>query len=72
MTIFSKEKISIFEQKLFYYKFNLLYKKFFGMVLELVKKDLPKFEILRLIKPKKYPFYRLDTFLKIISEWMFK
>ena len=28
------------------------------------KKDLPKFEILRLIKPKKYPLYRLDTFLK--------
>ncbi len=60
-----KEKISIFEQKLFYYKFNLLYEKilWFG-TRACKKKDLPKFEVLRLIKPKKYPFYRLDTLFK--------
>ena len=28
------------------------------------KKHLPKFEILRLIKPKKYPLFRIDTFFK--------
>ena len=60
-----KEKISIFEQKLFYYKFNLLYEKIFWYGTRACrKKDLPKFEILRLIKPKKYPFYRLDTLFK--------
>ena len=60
-----KEKISIFEQKLFYYKFNLLYEKilWFG-TRACKKKDLPKFEVLRLIKPKKYSFYRLDTLFK--------
>ena len=60
-----KEKISIFEQKLFYYKFNLLYEKLLWYGTRACKKkDLPKFEILRLIKPKKYPFYRLDTLFK--------
>jgi len=60
-----KEKISIFEQKLFYYKFNLLYEKILWYGTRACrKKDLPKFEILRLIKAKKYPFYRLDTFFK--------
>ena len=60
-----KEEISIFEQKLFYYKFNLLYEKIFWYGTRACrKKDLPKFEILRLIKPKKYPFYRLDTLFK--------
>tara|TARA_Y100000590_G_scaffold305654_1_gene344761 strand:+ start:247 stop:1134 length:888 start_codon:yes stop_codon:yes gene_type:complete len=59
------EKISIFEQKLFYYKFNLLYKKILWYGTRACKKkDLPKFEILRLIKPKKYPFYRIDTYFK--------
>jgi len=59
------EKISIFEQKLFYYKFNLLYEKLLWYGTRACrKKDLPKFEILRLIKAKKYPFYRLDTFFK--------
>ena len=60
-----KERISIFEQKLFYYKFNLLYKKIFWYGTRgCRKKDLPKFETLRLIKPKKYSFYRLDTLFK--------
>jgi len=60
-----KKKISIFEQKLFYYKFNLLYEKLLWYGTRACKKkDLPKFEVLRLIKPKKYPFYRLDTLFK--------
>ena len=60
-----KKKISIFEQKLFYYKFNLLYEKLLWYGTRACKKkDLPKFEILRLIKAKKYPFYRLDTLFK--------
>tara|TARA_A100001011_G_scaffold382688_1_gene452836 strand:+ start:2750 stop:3637 length:888 start_codon:yes stop_codon:yes gene_type:complete len=59
------KKISIFEQKLFYYKFNLLYEKLLWYGTRACKKkDLPKFEVLRLIKPKKYPFYRLDTLFK--------
>ena len=60
-----KEKISIFEQKLFYYKFNLLYDKLLWYGTRACrKKHLPKFEILRLIKPKKYPVFRIDTFFK--------
>ena len=60
-----KEKISIFEQKLFYYKFNLYYPKLLWYGTRACKKkDLPTFETLRLIKPKKYPFYRVDTFFK--------
>ena len=59
------KKISIFEQKLFYYKFNLLYEKLLWYGTRACrKKDLPKFETLRLIKAKKYPFYRLDTLFK--------
>ena len=60
-----KKKISIFEQKLFYYKFNLLYEKLLWYGTRACKKkDLPKFEVLRLIKPRKYPFYRIDTLFK--------
>tara|TARA_Y100001970_G_scaffold293472_1_gene440472 strand:- start:3499 stop:4386 length:888 start_codon:yes stop_codon:yes gene_type:complete len=60
-----KRKISIFEQKLFYYKFNLLYEKLLWYGTRACKKkDLPKFEVLRLIKPRKYPFYRFDTLFK--------
>ena len=60
-----KEKISIFEQKLFYYKFNLLYENLLWYGTRACrKKDLPGFETLRLIKPKKYPFYRVDTIFK--------
>ena len=60
-----KSKIIIFEQDLFYYKFNLLCDriKWYG-TRAIKKKDLINFEWLRQIKPKKYPFYRLDTFFK--------
>ncbi len=60
-----KSKISIFKQKLFYYKFNLLCDRipWYG-TRACKKKDLPNFELLRVIKAKKYPFYRIDTYFK--------
>ncbi len=61
----NKNKIIIFEQELYYYKFNLLCDriKWYG-TRAIKKKDLINFEWLRQIKPKKYPFYRIDTLLK--------
>ena len=60
-----KNKIIIFEQKLFYYKFNLLYDRIFWYGTRAVrKKDLIDFEWIRQIKPKKYPFFRADVFFK--------
>ncbi|MDA9178168.1 hypothetical protein N9O17_03435 [Candidatus Pelagibacter sp.] len=61
----NKNKIIIFEQDLFYYKFNLLCNriKWYGSR-AIKKKDLINFEWLRQIKPKKYPFYRIDTLFK--------
>ena len=50
---------------MFYYKFNLLYDKIFWYGTRACKKKhLPDFETLRLIKAKKYPFYRVDTIFK--------
>lgn len=63
----SKEsaQILIFKQKLFYYKFNLLCDRIFWYGTRAVqKKNLLNFEWLRQIKPKKYPFYRIDTIFK--------
>ena len=60
-----KKKILIFEQKLFYYKFNLLCDRIYWYGTRAVKKkDLISFEWLRQIKPKEYPIYRMDTLLK--------
>ncbi len=61
----NKNKIVIFEQELFYYKFNLLCDriKWYG-TRAVKKKDLINFEWLRQIKPKKYPFYRIDTLFR--------
>ena len=58
-------KILVFEQKLFYYKFNLLCDRvnWYGTI-AVKKKNLLSFEWLRQIKPKKYPFFRLDTLFK--------
>lgn len=57
--------IVIFEQKLFYYKFNLLFDRIFWYGTKAVKKKkLINFEWLRQVKPKKYSFYRLDTLFK--------
>ena len=57
-----KNKILIFNQKLFYYKFNLYCDRleWFGTK-GCQKKNLKSFSWLREIKPKKYPFFRLDT-----------
>ena len=59
------KKISIFEQRSFYYKFNLELKKLFWYGSRgCMKKDLIDFEWLRQIKPKKYKPWRIDTVLK--------
>ena len=59
-----KSKITIFKQKMIYYKFNLLYPNFFWMGSKICKKKylfLPQW--LRNIKSKNYPWWRIDTFL---------
>ncbi len=58
----NKDKIIIFKQKLFYYKFNLFCDRvdWYGTK-GCKKKDLISFSWLREIKAKKYNFYRLDT-----------
>ena len=59
----NKNKILIFKQKLFYYKFNLFCDRvdWYGTK-GCKKKDLLSFDWLREIKGKAYPFYRFDTF----------
>ena len=58
----NKNKILIFKQKLFYYKFNLFFNRidWFGTK-ACKKKDLISLSWLRDIKSKKYAFYRFDT-----------
>jgi beta-1,4-mannosyl-glycoprotein beta-1,4-N-acetylglucosaminyltransferase len=60
-----KKNIFIFEQDLFYYKFNLYCNriKWYG-TRAIKKKKLIDFEWLRQIKPKRYPLYRIDTFFR--------
>jgi len=59
------KKIIIFEQKLFYYKFNLYLDRIYWYGTRAVKKkNLTTLQELRDIKPKKYSFYRLDTLFK--------
>lgn len=77
-----KSKIVLFNQRLFYYKFNLSLKDndWFGSKACKLK-DLTSITNLRNIKPKKYGWWRLDTLfkknkyidLKIISDggWHF-
>ena len=61
-----KNNIVIFEQKMFYYKFNLLYKEFIWFGSKGVKKkNFLSPQWLRNIKSKKYPKWRLDTFFRI-------
>ena len=58
-----ESKITIFMQKMFYYKLNLQYPKFDWTGSRICKiKDLQSPQWLRNIKPKNYPFWRLDTF----------
>ncbi len=56
-----KNKIVIFKQQIFYYKFNLLYPKisWYGSK-ACRKKDFISPQWLRDLKHKKYPFWRLD------------
>lgn len=58
-----ENKIIIFNQKLYYYKFNLFCDRvnWFGTK-GCKKRMLKSFSWLREIKTKKYPFFRLDTF----------
>jgi beta-1,4-mannosyl-glycoprotein beta-1,4-N-acetylglucosaminyltransferase len=58
----NKNKIILFKQKLFYYKFNLFCDRvdWFGTK-GCKKKDLLSFSWLREVKAKKYPIYRVDT-----------
>jgi beta-1,4-mannosyl-glycoprotein beta-1,4-N-acetylglucosaminyltransferase len=55
-------KILIFKQKIFYYKFNLYYDliPWFGSKACTVKKLISP-TWLRYVKPKKYPLWRIDT-----------
>ena len=56
-------KIVLFEQNVFYYKFNLMQPNFKWIGTRACrKKDLYGFQWLRNIKNKSYPFWRIDTF----------
>jgi len=59
-----KEKLIIFNQKIFFYKFNLLYEgmRWYGSK-ACKKKDLISPQWLRNIKTRKYPPWRLDLIL---------
>ncbi|MAW17007.1 MAG: hypothetical protein CMJ01_00340 [Pelagibacteraceae bacterium] len=58
-----KNKITMFIQKMFYYKFNLMQENFPWLGSRACKKkDLISCQWLRNIKGKSYPFWRLDTF----------
>ncbi len=57
------EKIILFKQNMFYYKFNLTIPDFKWTGTKACrKKDLINPQWLREIKGRKYPFYRFDTF----------
>ena len=60
-----KEKFIIFKQKLFYYKLNLELKNvpWYGSR-ACKKRHLVDINNLRNLKPKKYPWWRLDTLVK--------
>ena len=59
-----KSKITFFEQKMFYYKLNLLNENFkwYGSKIT-KKKHLLSPQWIRNVKAKKYPFWRIDIFL---------
>ena len=64
----NKNKILIFKQKLFYYKFNLFFDRisWFGTK-GCKKKDLLSLSWLRDVKSKRYSIYRLDTIFSKIK-----
>lgn len=58
-----KNKITFFEQKMFYYKLNLIYPNFIWFGSKICKKKhLINPQWLRNIKSKIYPYWRLDTY----------
>ena len=58
-----KNNIIIFEQKMYYYKFNLLYENFIWQGTNGIKnKNFINPQWLRNIKGRKYPKWRIDTF----------
>ncbi len=58
-----RNKITLFEQNVFLYKLNLIQPNFKWIGTRACKKkQLLEFQWLRNIKPKTYPFWRLDTF----------
>ena len=58
-----KKKITIFKQKMLYFKFNLVYKNLSWTGSKICKKkDLISPQWLRNIKTRKYPLWRLDIF----------
>ena len=58
-----KSNILLFEQKMFYYKLNLLYSKLLWRGTKACKKKYFLYpQWLRNIKGKKYPFWRIDVF----------
>ena len=60
--------IIIFQQKMFYYKFNLLYDKFIWAGSKAVKyKNFISPQWLRNVKSKKYSSWRIDTFFSKIK-----
>jgi len=65
----SNKKFFIFKQLLFYYKFNLFHDlmPWFGSK-ACKKRYLKSFSNLRNLKNKKYPFWRLDTYLSNIKQ----
>ncbi len=59
-----KNKILVFQQKMFYYKLNLFYKELvWNGSRACSKKRLKSPQWLRNMKNKKYPFWRFDTIL---------
>ena len=57
-----KNKITIFEQKMYYYKFNLSYEEFKWLGSKaIIKKNIISPQWLRNIKGKNYSWWRLDT-----------
>ena len=58
-----KKKITIFKQRMLYFKFNLVYKNLSWTGSKICKKkDLISPQWLRNIKTRKYPLWRLDIF----------
>ena len=59
----------IFKQLFFYYKFNLFYDRipWFGTK-GCKKKKLKNFSIIRNLKNKRYPFWRLDTYFSHVKQ----